>query len=317
MSVTVRVIASCAERKRSREQAIQLRNISARLGGDRVTRWWRALQRGKRDELHSARQLYQGEHWSIVRDLDRGDLMRMRHPCELWVASAGYGLVSIDAKLHPYAATFATRHEDSVAVTAGDGPQARQENQAWWQALADHAGPDVDTPRSVAALAATRPHDPLVVVGSPSYVMAMERDLLAARQELVHPDNLIIVSSTPPSGCRIEANWVITSARLQPTVGGSLTSLNARIARKIICDNAASGLRASRLRGHLARTIARTPDRQHTIRKPIDDVQVANFIRRELATGPEQTQTRLLKRLRASGLSCEQRRFKRIYQGSR
>ena len=262
-----------------------------------------------------ARQLYQGEHWSIVREFDRGDLSGKGHSCELWVASAGYGLVAIDAPLRPYAATFATRHADSVAITPDDGPTAQAENQAWWQALADLS--DGVAPRSVATLAADHPRDPLVVVGSPCYIHAMERDLLVARQELSSPDTLIIVSSAPSPGCELEANWVVTNARLQPLVGGSLSSLNARVARKMLHEHAVSDLRASRLHTHLAQEITQAPPRTRAVRKPIPDAHVAGFIRRELATEPEQTYSRLLKLLRDRGWSCEQSRFKRIYQQSR
>lgn len=330
MSATVTVIASCSDRKRERERAIRLRDVGGGRWRSRVTRWWRALQSGRGDDrgdkLMSARRLYQGEHWSVVRELDRGgplgapsgalagELTGNVSPCELWVASAGYGLVAIDARLHPYAATFATQHADSVAISAGDGPRAKEENQAWWQALTAQSGPDVGAPRSVSALAAARPHNPLIIVGSPGYINAMERDLLAARQELDSPDRLIIVSSAPPSECRMKANWVTTSARLQPIVGGSLISLNARIARKILRDHAVDELRASRLRALLAKATAKAPPRARTARKTVTDAQVARFIRQELAADPRQTHTRLLKLLRAGGWSCEQSRFKRIYQ---
>lgn len=314
MSARAIVIASCAERKRGRDRAVRLRDVRTRHREERVRRWWRTLQRGPRDERLSARHLYQGEHWSIVRDLDRTTSLTTRVRCELWIASAGYGLVSINAPLFPYAATFATRHADSVAVTRGDGTRAQKQHQAWWRALAARVGPDASAPRSVAALAAVHPDAPVLVIGSPSYIMAMEQDLIAARQTLIDPEQLIIVSSAPPSTCGIARNWVVTSARLQPAVGGSLTSLNARIARKILCEYSARELRAERLRTNIAATIAQMPSRKPPTRKAVADVHVASFIRRELATEPTLAPSRLLTRLRASGVSCEQQRFKRIYQ---
>src|SRR5215471_4317930 len=61
-------------------------------------------------ERRMARELYAGGHWSVVRGFSNA-----RPNLRCFVISAGYGLVSIDARLAPYAATFALGHHDSVA----------------------------------------------------------------------------------------------------------------------------------------------------------------------------------------------------------
>ena len=51
----------------------------------------------------AAHDLYCGDHWAVAKGLAAGAQSRR---VELWVASAGYGLVPASAPLKPYAATF-------------------------------------------------------------------------------------------------------------------------------------------------------------------------------------------------------------------
>src|ERR1700693_298574 len=80
---------------------------------ERQTEWRARIDRWE-GERRTARQLYSGGHWSVVRSLDSALL-----GLQCFVISAGYGLVSIDASLAPYAATFAFGQEDSIARARG------------------------------------------------------------------------------------------------------------------------------------------------------------------------------------------------------
>ena len=98
----INVVAACTDRKRATAvEPVRLRDVAA--GPDRVEAWWKRL--ASQPVRLRADELYVGDHWSIVRDLV-SLANRRGFDGQLWVASAGYGLVPSDAPLANYSATL-------------------------------------------------------------------------------------------------------------------------------------------------------------------------------------------------------------------
>jgi len=52
-----------------------------------------------------AEALYGGDHWSVVRELATNDLFGYRD-IRIWVCSAGYGLIPLGSRIHPYSGIY-------------------------------------------------------------------------------------------------------------------------------------------------------------------------------------------------------------------
>jgi hypothetical protein len=134
MKPDLHIIVSCTDRKRvSVSDELRLRSVPAKPIEDRAKAWWFRLTRYKGEGI-PAIDLYAGGHWSIVRELPES----ARHAnlnAKLWVISAGYGLVPATACLHPYSATFAGSHPDTVTVSENNGSPRRELLQKWWSTL--------------------------------------------------------------------------------------------------------------------------------------------------------------------------------------
>ena len=101
---------------------------------------------------------------------------------------------------------------------------------------------------------------------------------------------------------------------MQAHLGGARLSLHARVARDILkhARRDASFLDAPQVREYYERLIERSAPPKRYGRTPMTDEQVREFIvgaRRTEALSCSAT----LRRLRDSGLACEQQRFKRIF----
>src|SRR5262249_50937168 len=134
----------------------------------------------------TARDLYAGEHWRIIRSLP--DLSSSTENVRLWVCSAGYGLIPVDAQIRPYSATFSTRFLDSVA----DSPD---EATDWWDILGQWAGPCPSQPRSLCALTQADEAALYMLVLSEPYLRACRRDISAVLERMGVPDRFLIVSA--------------------------------------------------------------------------------------------------------------------------
>lgn len=208
-----------------------------------------------------ARDLYQGEHWRTVLELATmlGEGSRIVWP---WVASAGYGLVGWDAPLLPYSATFSPGVDDSVIRSVPKGASRPLLLGQWWDALSAFSGPVPGDPRRVTALAATEPSAAIVVVASPSYVRAMQTDLMEARTHLEHPDRLVVVTNRVVLAMSpLSAHVIPVDRRLRPLVGGSLRALNARAALALLRAQGSRPIDAPTLQARHAAMLEAAPPR--------------------------------------------------------
>ncbi|MFO7567828.1 MAG: hypothetical protein R6X02_34630 [Enhygromyxa sp.] len=292
--MTVQLIASCTDRKRAKVPD-KLRLRSVRPGENRSTKWLAELERNSAPPK-PARELYGGEHWQLVLDLET-QLQEAGREVRLWVASAGYGLVSADTPLKPYSATFSPREPDGVPA---------EEASAWWDALCAGSSGE-KTLQSLAERA-----DTLVVIASAKYLRAMLPDLRRARQPQPDPERLIVFSG---SGLpELDDSLVLVDDRIQVRLGGTKQGLAARTARHLLAEAQSWPPTATAMKQAYARLVSgeSRPESPNRERHPDDDVEA--FINKQLDENPRVGWTKLLRAWRDSGRACEQKRFRGLYQ---
>jgi hypothetical protein len=299
----VHLVVTCANRKtRPIPSTLRLRHIRRRAPAARASAWIDQLE-GSREPTLPARDLYAGEHWQVVRDLEQTAAVAGLG-ATLWVCSAGYGLVPAGAFLRPYSATFTTGHLDSV----GDNSR---ESSSWWRALAAWPGPEPTAPRTLEDLARREPNAVLLLALSSVYLAACAEDVQRAAAELASPEHLTIISAgTDPRG-PLERHLVPADARLQSALGGTRQSLNVRILARLLHEP--TPLTHTEISGTLEGWLKAAPPLVKHERLPRTDAQVAGFIRRRLVAEPDATASRLLREFRDLGFACEQHRFAGIY----
>ena len=298
--VRVRVVVTCSHRKtRPVPTSHRLRHVTGAQAGTRLKNWTKRLT----DETSTttpALSLYAGEHWDVARRLGTCRLAACR--VELWVCSAGYGLIPVEAPISPYSATFAPGHPDSV-------PNGRAGAGTWWAALREWSGP-VFGPRSLAQLAAVDREARLLLVLSRPYLNACRDDVLAAASIVASAGGLSIVSAGTKSDSQLEDLLLPVDARLQHALGGTRRSLNVRVAEHLL----AGGLTThEEMKTSLERLLVSQPPVPRYERLVMTDRQVGGFIRQRLRIDRSVSCTRLLRELRESGHACEQRRFSALF----
>ena len=274
---------------------------------ERFAAWGRAIRRID-GERAVAEELYQGGYWSVVRELPVVAATMGWHP-QLWISSAGYGVVKSTKRVVPYSATFAAGHADSVTKKPDDEVGLTR----WWQCATSSRG---RLGRSITSIAESDPRSTVLVLASPAYLMAMAKDLAASQDEFKGRGALFIVSSRlPGSEPVLENSWVPSRATLQDGLGGALVSLHARAARHLLTavppreflkENIS--LMSTNLEDQVGGGTTRTPG------SAMSDDEVVAFIRARLKAEPKATHTRLLRDLRESRRACEQGRFRRLFK---
>ncbi|MFE6739047.1 hypothetical protein [Streptomyces tubercidicus] len=265
---------------------------------ERSTNWQTRIQtamaRGGAN-LPALTDLYRGDHWTQARRLTTA-ATAAGFKTQLWVASAGLGLQPVQPKAQTapaYAATFSTRHADSVGASA-------DENAQWWSHLQGGIGR--------ATLQDLGKRGPVLMVLSEVYASAMEEELLALG--VLGGEALLI------GGVReiIGVHRVPADAGLRHALGGTLTSLNVRMAASWLERAQGGTLMSQATRNSWNQWAAATTKPQRYNREPMSDEDVIVFIKRETAKVPGISRTRLLRILRDGGRACEQSRFANLYK---
>ncbi len=277
----------------------------------RAEEWLKRLRDTKCPGVCS-RGLYTGDHWSKVLELEAA-ARASGFKARVWVCSAGYGLVSLDTELKPYAATFAPGQADSVVPADRSGSWLSAVGE-WWEALASWRWPDGSAPRRLATLASRSPRTPLLVALSKPYLEAIKDDLVAARRAMVNDDLLVIVSTGSRLNGELSGNLLPSQGKLRLKMGGALHALNARIVLDILANAGGSAISAGHLRIRYKRILARIEPMKRYDRTRMTDEQVREFARKQLSEDPTMTASRALRLLRDSGRACEQRRFGDLFR---
>jgi hypothetical protein len=304
----INLIANCtARKKRIPDARVCLRSLAAESEGERLKKWLSLLHKMGDEATCVAGDLYCGDGWSSIQAAVAN--FRERDALNLWVASAGYGLLSSEDVVVPYSATFTAGQEDSVTP---DRDPARI--QQWWNGLTKRTAKTSRPVASVSELARAYPSTPLLVGVSSDYLLAMMTDLLAASEALLDPDLLVIVSAGTKKAGDLTPFLLPCDARLEHRLGGARTSLNARIVAYILNTFRAEELRMPLLQKHFKNILSRAPKARTYDRKRMTEKQVETFIRRSLRKEPEASFSALLRSLRDSGMACEYKRFRDMFR---
>ena len=306
------IVVTCTKRKhRSPKDPLKFRHITKSSIEEGFSAWVDRLN-GTDDGTLPARELYAGDHWTVASSLEQV-AASSGFRAAIWVCSAGYGLLHIDSLIKPYSATFSSSHLDTVCRWS-DGKYRRDYRRVWWELLSQWPGPEMAAPRSIAGLAATFPTYPLLVVASRDYMEGLLDDCREARDTLDDPDLLSIVSAGSRDLQGLTPNLIPSDVSLRRLVGGSVRAFNIRYTRKILLDMDYEELRASVLHRKCSDIVAQSPRLPAISRAKTRDEEVRRFIWTSLEQQGITGYTRLLRRLRESGMACSQSRFSRIFE---
>ena len=313
MKSTQHIILSCTNRKRTAASPGngRLRDIPPAGPGLRAASWIEAIS--TLPCWGPARDLYLGEYWQAGLELSAESARR--RSTEIYVASAGLGLVHSDAPVPGYAATFTGGHPDSVVLGERGSPTAVR--REWWEALADWAGPgDHGTPRRLSDLAAT-PGANLLVCTGPDYIDATADDLRAARKVLGDDRLVVVASGDAPEG--LAEAWVKCPGQLRMRFGGSMSSTSVRVARAMLERlEPNEPLGARKAREFIKVFLRNTKPLPRFDRDRLSDDDVLAWIRADAQAHPGTTnKSAALRRLRNEGRACEQSRFGRLHDAAR
>jgi hypothetical protein len=306
----INVVTTCANRKSATPHPdLLIRNLADANIQRRAKLWIERLALHKQNGVKVS-DLYQGDHWATIRAIIiRGSERQVRR-VNIWVASAGCGLLTPECSVPAYGATFSGGDIDSVVAR----PIDRRE---WWRLLTSSSlSSDTTCPRNITELAKRYPNSPMLVAGSAEYLDAMADDLLDARGSLGTSEKLTILCRKGAIPASLAASEVRISADLTTVLGGALISLNARVLKWLIVEHPELD-RRSAIERAIRELSATAVVREVPIRNKTTDDEIKQFISSSLIEDRKLSGTVLLQRFRQSGRAAEQKRFRGLFHSTK
>ncbi|MBK6781958.1 MAG: hypothetical protein IPG75_20855 [Gemmatimonadetes bacterium] len=230
----------------------------------------------------------------------------------LWILSAGYGLIPSDAEIAPYAATLSPNDDDSVAGAVG-----AQDLKAWWNQLAEWPGPSPGSARSLLELAEECPRTLWIVVGGSQYMYALADQLQDVHTADGHAGRYVLVSPGL-SGRRnipaIEKALLQADSRWEEKLGRGKVTIGIRIATHLFERADGNPNAISSARAQMQQEVESLEGLKTPLRAPRSDVEVLRHLRVSLKKQPDVSFSRALRDFRDSGMACEYKRFRGLYQ---
>lgn len=331
----IHIIVNCASRKRTPPTA-ELGSILSSNLKNRVAVWWRKLNNFSNNNSISknriqrninktqVQDLYVGSYWSNIRGLSAKAKLS-GFTSNLWVISAGYGLISASDEIFSYSATFASGDKNSVTNGGYDHIKRREILNSWWELISDNQLPGSSNPRKLTQLIQENPGDYFLVVLSADYLTAVEKDLLKGMESLSATNNLVIITSKSFLNKALQKNIISVDARLQCNgkceenckkhllLRGIRGAIGASLAGKIIERAQEHEFSALDFKQFVQNHIEQSPSLVNFNRTRLSNTEICKFIEEELKKLPSASCTLLLRKLRNNGLACEQKRFSEHY----
>jgi hypothetical protein len=294
----IALVVACSYRKRT-PPPVELRLSSLQgLPDERAVEWSRRISETEAAR-HRAHDLYAGDHWRAACEAYR--LARQYSSrAELWVVSAGYGLILSDTLIKSYGATFASGATDSVWRGLAEGDR-RECLRNWWQKL-DHQCAFADLFHEHEDCA-------LVIAAGAAYIDAFEPELEEALECDSTGDRVSLISGgSRRSDASLPANGALSAA-----VGGTDTARNARLLAVLAREATEHRFSRARMEEIVMRMALVAPSRPRRAGRSAPDEEIARRVHTLRRRVHGISRTRALRELRKMGIACEQARFARIW----
>jgi hypothetical protein len=269
----------------------------------KMANWWKACLRAQ--PKFPARNLYQSDNW--LQALRAFELLRSKTDAvQLFVVSAGLGLIPAEEAIPEYSATFAFGDQNSIGSCFGD-------NQKWWEKLSCRREQEGGV-GSITNLAARYPTSVFLIGLGATYLMALLPDLIAARDSMTDSRKMIIVSTGSTKIPALGSSLLPLDARFENKLGGARTTLNSRLLGHIAQNFDLRELRADKVSIELSKELAELAPIRSFDRKRLADEDILKKLKKGIADVPDISASALLRKFRDSGMACESKRFIRLFK---
>ncbi|PHH44709.1 hypothetical protein [Pluralibacter gergoviae] len=248
--------------------------------------------------------LYKGGHWATAKKILND------YPIDLWVISAGLGLLHYKDNVVPYKATFAVGYDESIPLYSQEYV-GKSFHRTWWKEITNRSIFKSKHPTSIVELMKKKKKDYYIICGSPDYINAIELDVINGLEYLVDAKKQLLIITSKKINDRLIAYLFKTNQNMAQWLGCNMLMLNISVAKYLVMEFTSKQLNnLNELSQKLVEELQKLPERK--VKKGVrrNSEEVKAFILTLMEQNPGISATYALREFRDSGNSFEEKRFR-------
>ncbi|MEC5320698.1 hypothetical protein VSX61_17420 [Brenneria populi subsp. brevivirga] len=252
--------------------------------------------------------LYKGGHWTTAKAILKN------YPIDLWVLSAGLGLLHYRDKVVPYKATFATGYEESIPSYSNEYV-GKSFHRTWWKEITERSSFKFKHPTSIAELMKKNKRDYFIICGSPDYINAIELDIINGVGYLVDSKKQLLIITSKKINNRLGDYLLKSNKNMAQWLKCNMLMLNISLAQYIVKEfTRKESNDLSEISLQLSDKLKELPEREvnRGIRRSPEEV--AHYILSLIQQQPSISATHALRVFRDAGNSFEEKHFRTVFK---
>ncbi|MFC1746019.1 DUF6884 domain-containing protein [Candidatus Riflebacteria bacterium] len=319
--MTFNLIVTCVSEKKTTKCHSILDSELKRGSPKQVFEQWVEILQKSSYKKVVAKELYSGTLWKKC--LDIHELVKCHiGKCNLWILSAGYGLLNPMEEIIPYDITFQdSKDKIPSLLTKIDYSEIintkRMVLQSWWELLTENSPRNPKTIEELIKNA--QKNDFFFFVLGKDYLDAVFQDLKRGLGWSKDIYKIALISNTTqnPMAKRIPENWLYCDERFLNLPATNSTLVNIKIAELLLKEmfenqNGLAWWGLENFNSFLKSKVEKLIPPKKFNRTVRTDEEVKQYIKTAFEK-EDISFTKLHRRYRDSGQACEYSRFKKIY----
>jgi len=294
----IEIISSCTNSKtKIADKTLTIEYYNKERSLDEIIKIWKNIIKENKFDKYVTTDLYKGIGWRAT--LNTYNLFSDHHETELYIASAGYGLIHHDTKISSYDATFTPRTSNSIDKFNKD----KVSNIKWWDSINNF---QVNSFSNESYIFVILPHN---------YLITTQNFIKKLIEQ--HGKRVFIFRANQNEALSFMKGYTVEfDLRFNSYQTGTLSSLLARavlwLSKEIIEHKIA-------FEHHLFQEYIEKNMKNYSLykmpkREQLSEEKLIQKIEDMIANDGIKSASKGLKALRESGIACEQKRFGSLFK---
>jgi hypothetical protein len=294
----ITILASCTNSKTEKaNEALTIQCYSHEKPFEKVIQSWKKSREESNSQRYLTTKLYKGVGWKAT--VDTYNFLSNYDKTKLYIASAGYGLISHTSKITPYNATFAPRTSNSIDKFTGD----KRANIEWWDSINQFRAEDFSNDSYFFVIL---PHN---------YLLATQNFIKEMVEQ--YDKRVFIFRATKSEAIPFMQNYTVEfDLRFNSFQTGTLSSLLSRavlwLSKEVV--EYEIPFKHHLFQEHIEEKMKNYTQYKMPKREQLSEEEIIKKIKNMIINDKITSASKGLRRLRESGIACEQKRFSTLFK---
>lgn len=294
----IAILTSCTNSKTKKaNKTLTIQHYQVEEFFDDVVELWKKEVNENDYAKYLVTELYKGVGWKAT--IDTNNKLSSKYKTALYIASAGYGLIASNSKIASYDATFAPRTSNSINKFTND----KRANIEWWDNINDFKIEDF-------------PHDSYFFIILPHNYLIATQNFIKKIIEKYDKKVFIFIANQNETLSFMRGYTIEFDLRFNSYQTGTLSSLLARAVLWLTDEIIKHEIPFEHhlFQSHIEEKMKNYTHYKMPKREQLSEEDLIKEIEKMINKDEIESASRGLKKLRESGIACEQKRFGSLFK---